>query len=241
MSKEEQLDAYFDGSLSEEEKVEFEQRLMHDPSFKEEFEFQQSLRQSLRKREHEQIREMFARENASVPTKTFRIRRFIPALIAASLLLMATIGYFLLTSPPPSDYSQLFVAYFEPYENVIHPIERGNPMEDLRSRAFYAYENQQYEDAIDLFRQLAEQQPDPYIDFYSGIVLLQLDRNKEAVDRFHRYLDLEGKLEDRATWYLALSYLKIGDTAKASVLLREIISADGYKSEQAEAILDQMD
>ena len=115
--------------------------------------------------------------------------------MAAVILLLLTIGYFTVFTPGTEAPSQLYTAYFEPYENVVHPIERGNPVQDLASSAFLAYENEDYEEAIRLFEQLAGESPDPYVDFYSGIVLLQLDRDDEAISRFLSYLDSSGSLK----------------------------------------------
>lgn len=240
MNKEELLDAWFEGKLTPEQEKQLKELMDTDEVFREEFGFRRELREALRREEHESLRKMMRDTAAEKPTAVRSIRRFIPALVAAMVIILVTIGYFIVTSPGPRP-AQLYTAYFEPYENVVHPIERGAPVQDLASRAFLAYENGDYEEAISLFEQLAGESPDPYIVFYSGIVLLQLDRDEEAIAHFLTYLDSSGSLKDRAEWYLALGYLKEGNIPRARELLSGIAGRAAYKAEESREILESLD
>lgn len=239
MSNEELLDAYFERTLSDEEEREFQRLMQEDAGFRDEFAFRQELRQALRRQEREELRNLLTGHAGK--SRQFSVRRYIPVMVAATIVLLVAIGYLIMKDTVRPDPTALYLAYFEPYENVIHPIERGNPVQDLVSRAFYAYENENYEEAIELFGQLAVQEPDPYIDFYNGIVLLQLDRDQEAVARFQEYLGSDGPLKDRAEWYLALGYLKLGELQKARELLTKLSNDKAYNAEKAGQILDKLD
>ncbi len=239
MSNEELLNAYFEGTLSPEEQREFQRLMEENPGFREDVAFRQELRQALRRQEREELRDLLSGHAAK--DRQFSIRRYIPVMVAATIVLLVAIGYLIMRETVEPDPSSLYMAYFEPYENVVHPIERGNPVQDLASRAFYAYENENYEEAIRLFGQLAEQEPDPYIDFYSGIVLLQLNRDQEAVRRFQDYLASDGPLKDRAEWYLALGYLKLGELEKARELLTGLRDEEAFNAEKAGRILYELD
>ena len=238
MDKEALINGYFENSLGQDQLKEFEQLLKTDPEFATEVDFQKELQQSLKKNERQEIKQMFRELNTEVnkpETKVFRLR---PWLAAASIALLAGIGaWMLFFNTPEINTDQLYAANFTPYENVVHPIERGTQLEDLKTRAFTAYENEDFSLALQLFDELNTKQTDGYIDFYSAIVYMQLGNHAKAIPLLKGYIDANGELKDRATWYLALSHLKQDDLEATKAELKNLIKMGSFKKEDAEKLL----
>jgi len=241
MDNEALINGYFEDNLSENEKGEFERLLNTDSEFAADFEFQKELQRSLKKEERQQIKAMFGAQNPfaeKTPTKVVRLR---PWLMAASIALLVGISAWLIFFTNTGiDAGQLYDTNFVPYENVVHPIERGAQIEDLKTKAFTAYEDEDYGNALALFKELQQKQADSYIQFYEAIVLMQLNKHQEAVPLLENYISGDGELKDRAIWYLALAYLKQGDTSKSSEQLEKLIKEDGFKAKAARQLLENL-
>ncbi|NNE77059.1 MAG: hypothetical protein HKN31_08300 [Pricia sp.] len=242
MDKEELIDGYFEGSLSQNQLDELEHFRKTDPDFASQFEFQSELQRSLKKQERKEIKEMFAEiegKRVKNGTKVIRLR---PWMAAASVALLIGIGSWLLFFDRGGlNADELYNANFAPYENVVHPIERGEQIEDLETRAFNAYEEGDYLMALELFKELQLKKNDPYIDFYKGIVLMQLNDHKNAVPLLDGYIANNGELKDRAQWYLALCHLKLNNIDESKIILGKMAAQDGFKSDAAEQLLDAIE
>lgn len=241
MDREELINGYFEASLSQDQLEEVTRLLETDSEFASEFEFQKELQVSLKKEERQDIKAMFsdlAEEKAKPQTKVFQLR---PWLVAASMALLVGLGsWFLFFNSPDLNTDELYAANFSPYDNVVQPIERGNQLEDLKTRAFTAYENEEYPEALQLFKELHTKQNDSYIDFYSAMIMMQLNKQKEAIPLLKGYIEKEGELTDRASWYLALAYLKQEDIASSKAQLKILVDKKGFKNKAAEKLLEQL-
>ena len=234
MTKEELLDAYFEGTLTDASKIMLDDLLNSDRTFREDFHFQKELRASLRKKNRKELKSYLSSIGPVSPKKITPIFRLAPWWAAASIALIIGLSswYFFFYSEPLTN-EQLYVAYYEPYENVVHPIERGKQLDDLTTRAFLAYEEGNYSLAIDLFQQVKDKQSNDYIDFYNAIVLMQLDCHTEAIPLFEAYITSNKELSDRAHWYLALCYVKVDAIEKAKEELEILIALKSYKLNSA--------
>ena len=138
-----------------------------------------------------------------------------------------------------SSTNELFANYFEPYRNVIQPLERGSGDQDEKSRAFYAYEKGDYEKAVRLFTDLFTATKEPYYLFYKANALLKLEKANEAVPLLLEHLKTKDTLSEKSTWYLALAYLKLNDKPNARITLKKVISDGKYKSKEAQKLLSE--
>jgi len=242
MDKEELINGYFEGSLSEGQLIEFESLLKTDAEFKSAFELEKELQLALKKNERKELKELFSSLNETEEKNEDKVISMRPWLAAASIALLVGIGSWLLFfNSPDLNTNQLYVANFTPYENVVHPIERGNQLEDLLSRAFTAYEDEKYTDALKLFKELNVKQNDAYIEFYEAIVLMQLNRHKEAIPLLENYIENNGELKDRAHWYLALAYLKLDDVSNSKTELGKLIKLGSFKNDAAKNLLADLE
>ncbi len=241
MDKETLINGYFENSLSQNQLMEFEQLLKTDPDFASEVDFQKELQTSLRKEERRELKSMFSNlneEEVISETKVFQLR---PWLAAASIALLVGLGsWFFFFNPSELNSDELYAANFAPYDNVVHPIERANELEDLKTQMFSAYEEQDYDLWLALIAQLTAEQKDDYIDFYSAIVYMQLGNHDKSIPLLKGYINNNGELDDRATWYLALSYLKLGEIQKSKEALKELIEMDSFKKKDAQKLLKEL-
>ena len=242
MDKEELINGYFEGSLSQVQLEEVSRLLETDAAFTADFEFQKQLQMSLKKEERREIKNMFSElssEKEASETKVIPMRTW---LAAASVALLVGLGsWFLIFNSSDINTEQLYAANFTPYDNVVSPIERGNDIEDLRTRAFTAYESEAYSEALDLFAQLKVEQDDPYIDFYEANIRMQLNQHDKAIPLLQEYIKNKGKLADRALWYLALSHLKLGEIEESKAQLKKLIELGSFKTTSSKELLAQLD
>jgi len=243
MDREELINGYFEGSLSEGQLTEFEALLKTDAEFKSVFEFEKEIQLALKKEERKEIKELFSALNDGKEKKSKgKVISMRPWLAAASIALLVGIGsWMFLFNSPNINSEQLYLTNFSPYENVVHPIERGNQMEDLLSRAFTAYEDEKYEEALTFFKDLNVKQNDAYIDFYEAIVLMQLNRHEESIPLLKNYIKNNGELKDRAHWYLALAHLKLDDVSNSKKQLEKLIQLGSFKKAAAKDLLENLE
>ncbi|WP_155600622.1 hypothetical protein [Zobellia amurskyensis] len=241
MDNEELINGYFEGSLSEEQKREFDHLFETNPDFKTDFEFQEELKRALVKSERKQLKQILSNTNVPQEKEKSQVIHLRPWLVAASLVLLVGISSWLIFfNRPDIDSQQLYASNFAPYENVVHPIERGEQLEDLKTRAFIAYENESYQQAIELFKTLNDKNNDKYIIFYEAISLMQLNKHREATPLLESYIEDNGELKDRAIWYLALTYLKLNKIEECKEQLNLLAHREGFKTKAAKNLLAEL-
>lgn len=232
---------YFEGTLSDSEREVFEYSIKNDPEFLNEFNFQKELQNTLKKEERRKTKEFLKNIDSVSTSGKGKINNRTVWLAAASIILIIGfslwIAYFNSTN---FSTEQLYSAYYKPYENVVHPLERGEETADLKSEAFLAYESGNYELALSLFNELKLQSSEAYYNFYTAIALMALEKFEEAKPLLHNYIVAEGELKDRAYWYLALTYLRLEETEKAKEQLDVLIELEGFKYNDANELKEQL-
>lgn len=244
MDKEELINGYFENSLTSAQLQELERLYSTDLDFAQQLDYEKELRKALKSNERNEIRNMF---NELKPSKEANEKKkslvvqLRPWMMAASIVLLVGIcSWLLLFNTPNQSPEELYKIHFAPYENVVHPIERGVEIEDLKTRAFTAYENEEFEKALALFKELNNKSTDSYLQFYEAIVLMQLEKHDEAIPLLENYIAADGELKQRAQWYLSLSYLKTKQLDKSKSLLMQLTRQDGFKSKEASNLLKEL-
>ncbi|MDO1499472.1 hypothetical protein Q2T40_04560 [Winogradskyella maritima] len=88
-----------------------------------------------------------------------------PWMMAASIALLVGVSSWLLFFNTQTKVRKSFIKSILPRTNVVHPIERGVEIEDLKTRAFSAYENEEFEKALALFKELNTKSTDSIFNF----------------------------------------------------------------------------
>lgn len=237
MTKDKLIEHYFSKTLSAEAQREFDHLLATDLKFKQSFKFQEDLKTVIKKEEQTQIKQELRSFETS--NKTFS-KKYLKWFVAACVIVLLSLPFWQF-GQPKLDNEALFAANFEPYENVVHPIVRGETSSSLKTKAFISYEAKDYGQALNYFDALLIESDNATISFYKANVLLQLNRYKEAIEIFEDNTELSQKLKSQQQWYLALAYIRSNNTTKATVLLNTVIESGNYKKRAAEQLLKQLD
>jgi len=236
MDKQELIAQYFLKKLSPEAKKEFDYLMETDAEFAKEVTFQKNLKTVIEKEERAavktQLKDFEAEENP-----TFNYKKWLAAASIIVLLGISSFWYF----NKSIDAEKLYTEHFEPYQNVVHPIVRGETKTDLKTEAFTAYETKKYKEALDLFDTLLKENDDETIAFYKANILLKLNKTDEAVTIFKTNLKTPDSLDAKNNWYLALAYLKLNKIENAKVILAELDTSSSFKNKRVKQLLKQLD
>ncbi|MBA5630400.1 tetratricopeptide repeat protein [Moheibacter lacus] len=225
----------FENSLTEEERVIFQNLLATDAEFKKEFEFRLQLKKAITLNEREKLREKLVQiEKNNTPRKM----RFI-WYAAASVVLF--LGFYWAFLNQNHSTEQLYQEYYEEYPNIIHSTVRsGNTENDLKNQAFMAYDNREFEKSSVLFESLYKKNKEEYALFYQANSLLSENHTEEAVKIWESNAWTE-KFADKVTWYLALAKLKQKDVESAKRLLQENLKSNRFKIQETKELLGKLD
>lgn len=238
MTKQEDLiEKYLQNRLSPEEALMVDKLLQNDMNFESELTLQTNLKKAIKKDDDDNFRNLISELESKAKIESQQTRRsYVKWLAAASIVVLLGLGYFF-TMDQTASTNELFASYFEPYRNVIQPIDRGNEQQDEKSLAFYAYEKGEYEQAIQLFTNLYNTTKESYYLFYKANSLLKLEKANEAVPILLEHIKTKDTLTEKTTWYLALAYLKLNDKPNARITLKKVIAEGKYKTTEAQKLL----
>jgi tetratricopeptide (TPR) repeat protein len=160
--------------------------------------------------------------------------------IAATIVILLSIGailYFLSIAKP--DNRQLFAEYFKPYPNVI-TVKGSN--DKLLGAGMYYYDIAKYDSAMMFYDKILKDNPkDSKVLFYKGVCFLATDEPENAIRVFNKIVpDNKSPYKSQAEWYLALAYLKSGNSVKAKELLSKI-SKRGSNNKNVKRLLRQLE
>lgn len=247
MDKEEQIDKYLKGELTEKERKDFEHKIGEDSELAEEFNFQQSMVEGVKDvfrdemlMHFDDLEKQIAKSPKTVQKSKGKIRRLVIGVIslAASVLLIIFVW---ITNKPNTE--QLFADNYTTYPNYVSNVERSNPtVKDLYATAFQQYEKGEYTKAIQDFEAiLAIDKEDSIVEFYLGLAYLE---NKDAAQALE-YLNASKQASahrfvDPALWYAALAELQLGQTEAAKTDLEVLMNKEGSYQQKAQELFKQL-
>lgn len=213
------IQRYLDGDLSEEEKLEIESQL-HLPWVQEQLDTYRTIAGGVRhygeqqaRLQVQQLEAEAARNESQQPSTTKWLFRG----MAASLLLLI-VAFPVYRQQDEQRYARLFNEHYQAYQ-ALGGATRGESDADLvLPRAFTAYHEQDFEQAIELFTQASTQEDRPYIWLYLGNAYLSNEQPEEAVKALEHvltYADVNRRTEQRTHWDLGLAYLKLNNEDSA--------------------------
>lgn len=233
MNREEIIEQYFSGELTQEGFAELEHLLEQNEGFKKEFYFQLEIQKTLTEEKRASLKERLAKlDRRSSP----RILWYRYAAVAAGILILLGLFYYRTSDP----YKKLYEANFEAYPNVVAPTVRnsGNPDDTLMAKAFNLYDNRQYGPAATAFEKLQGEDA----RFYQAMSLMALGdaQNAILVLEGHPWENSENYLT-LSHWYLGLAYLKRKEKERARSHLEVVSEANGPMSLKAKQLLAKLD
>ena len=177
------IQRYLDGDMSVEERNEFEEELAADPALKSLTDTYRNLAEGIRYHARQnawntiqQLEAGYAGEDLEIVSSRTKI--FPVYAVAASVAIIA-IAFAYIINYNFNKSNRIFEEHFTPYQTLVNGPTRGEPIShSLEERAFSAYSNENYQQAITLFHEIDALENDPMIWFYLGMQILFLPKLK---------------------------------------------------------------
>lgn len=239
------IDDFLRGVLTAEQRREVEYLLNHDENFRKELDFRKGTASAFARIRHQELKSRLAKladkqkQDAAFLHPAVKNRKRIGYAAAILAFCVVGLGFLLFIKTTPST-EELYAGYFSAYPNVILPLERSAGTPDPRSKAYALYEAEQYQQAYDLFTTL-DADTDPEALFYAALSAMEVDRIEDAIRLLGNYERTPApKLDRQAKWYLALAYIKNGETESSKELLTQLAASAGYNKDKAGALLKKL-
>jgi tetratricopeptide (TPR) repeat protein len=246
----EQIENYLAGNISPQEKARFEEQIRLDAHLAQEVEALRTARFVLKTGALLDIKEQlrgYSKELEKGDKKKGKVVFPHPWVWAVAASVVLAVGLFLWIGKGNTN-EQLFAEYYRPYPNFVAPVKMGEQdysySDTTKRKAFFAYDQGSYKDAIPLFKQCLVDQNDSVVTYYLGNAYLGANLPKEASETYLPLLQLEGKgflFFIQTQWYLSLCYLKMNRLQEARQILETIRSSKNEYSERADQLLMKLD
>ncbi len=212
MSNFDLLDRYFSNELDKSELTTLNERLKSDPEFNQEFQEMKEIRLAVKAQARQNIKSLFTdiedslnKEQLTTNHQT-AMKRILT--VAASLILMVSVSYFVLNGngqPTPQD---VFTEYYKPYTNLNGQVRgEARNTESLSNAAYSAYDAGNYALAVENFETLVEVEKTAENYFYMGISNIEIGEYEAAVKNLNTTLNNFSTFSDQSKWYLSMALL----------------------------------
>lgn len=211
----ERIEAYLLGRMDDTARTAFEQAMNADESLRDEVDLQRKLMATVEAGAF--LASNPFEEKAKVRPMFSRVKKWYMA--AAVLIIAGSAAFFIWQQNQEKD---LYARYFQP--------DPGLPvvMSSTDAYTFYdgmvSYKEGQFNDAITKWESLGRAQG--YTDtlqYYMGMAHIHISKYAEATTHLQTVAENnKSAFRERATWYLALVYIKLGDKASAARWLKLI-------------------
>ncbi len=229
-----EIDKYLNGELTEKELSLFKEKLKNDSDFAKEVKLYQKIESTLtskfsNSKEENDLRNtledlslVFSEKEQRVKSekrkvkqesKVFSLKRYSKYMVAASLVLLATILWKNSIKPTYSDFA---------IHNRIDLVVRGNSDKHLIN-AQDAFNSKNYTEAEKELRTIISlDRTKVELQLYLGICLLEQNEYKKAESILEKIKNGKSIYKNKAIWYLSLSKLKQKDYTSCKVYLKQI-------------------
>ena len=244
------IEQYLAGRSSKKEKEELEKRLQEDSAFNALFEDVKKMIRGVELSARNELLNKLRETEKGLPDiamerkpKVVRIRRLKYAIaVAATIALLIGSVYTILTTRDDGSRENYLTNYYAPYPNIIHPVQRAEDtlMTD-EELAYYYYESEQYEKALEMFLKLEEDSV--YSEstlFYLANIYMALGNYEEAIEKFNTLLNDSIVFENQTRWYLSLCYLESKNFDSAEKQLEQITKSENSYNEKAVELLGKV-
>lgn len=234
MDKETLISNYFEKTLSTEEQKQFDFLMETDADFAKEVAFQKKVKRAITSAERTALKKKLqAFEETKPKVKSFKVWY-----VAASIVLICGLGFYFTQQSTTTIYDD----YYQSYPNVVAPTVRGENSNDIKSKAFFEYDNGNYAKALTLFSKLYETEKEDYSLFYKSLSFMELKRYNEALTSFEQFdLQKNNGFTPYVKWYKALTLVKLEQEEKALVLLQELANSTNPMQKIAKELVTELE
>lgn len=233
------IDRYLSGAMSTAEKGAFELRLQSDSDLKSTLIEYENVHAMLRDAGRLDLKDTLEGFEDQSPTKKIVplwIKRVVP-LAAVFVLFLGTYQYF---------WSQKTMTGVEAYDKHFELYEAPSALRDMDAaglvnwkKALSAYENENYEQAIELFSIAEMEIPDYLKNYYIGLSEMAKTAPdfEKAIQNFDTVLKTDNDYNQQAQWYRGLAHLRVEAFDDAMEAFQHIVENKSYKYQSAEKLL----
>ncbi len=199
-----------EGELNEEEQVVFDEKLMQSEDFKKEFKLQKEIlahtEAHIKSNLKAEMLADFRSINQTESAKVIPLKRFYYYAAAASVVVI--IGVFSILNLNSSSSSELYTAYYAPYDGIVNTRSDGA----LSSVGLSLYEQRNYEEALEIILQShkIKDVTDGQRKLLIANCYLNLEQPGKSLEFLKQIAETESQLiKDNAKWYQVMSYLQL--------------------------------
>lgn len=252
MELEQKIAAYLSGDLEGEALAAFQRELEEDPTLQKEVQAYQEVDaflgegnwpDSASEKDRMDYAEALQRLQANgVPDKIDQVfndpaKRTFPywTAIAASVSVVL-LGFIWFYLRPAASPQELYLSYYDPTE-LPSFTERGTSEEDEIVRLYKAGAYNQFVESVSSVDDIKME-----LRLYYGVSLLETGQEEQAKEVFARYANSTLLDAPKGYWYLGLTYLKQGNTAKALDSFAQLQqSGTNFKRTETEELIGELE
>jgi hypothetical protein len=239
------IDAYLMNYLNHEEQEFIEEQMAGDSRFKNEIKLNREINEAILEKDISQLR-VSLKKLSDEEKPTTSIRKFIPSSFrltpariigaAASLAAIISAGTIIINQQQ-SSAGELYQKFYQPYEST--GLYRSSSVMAREMTGIDLYNQGNYSGALEQFSNvLKENAEHPMCNFYSGLSYQEMEEYRKAIHHYQLVIDEKDNLFiEQAEWYMALSYLKTDNQARAFSIFNQILDKNGYYSNDAQEII----
>lgn len=229
------IESYFNQTLSEEERSEFERRCVEDTAFAHDVAFYVAARESLRENLLQQKQTTWQQNKVEEEPFIPRLKRSFTSrwisYAAAACLVLAVSVYLFETNSAPSRLADNFIK--SNYNTLSQNMSADS---DALALGKTAYNEKKYDDALSYFKSVEQHDGEnSEAKQYTGLAYLQKDEYDSAIKQFDELSSMR-IFSNPGDFLKAVSLMKRnkpGDKEKAKLLLQKVISQREEYIEQA--------
>lgn len=228
-----------EGDLTEAEKITFEEKLQQSEEFSKEVKLQKEIlahtEAHLRSKRKVEMLADFRSISEEESTKTIPVWRYFLYAAAAVIII---IGLFSIFNISPSGTSEIYAAYYKPYDGVVNT--RGTDSEVFKGITLYQQGN--YQQALNLILQSEEipEITDGQKNLLIANCLLNLDQAGKSIEYLNQISKDENQLiTENTKWYLAMSYLALDNLKAAREQLENLSNSQSAYAKKSSQLLEE--
>ena len=253
---------FLQDQLSDADKNAIRSQAATDKLFSEEIEFQKKAAQAIRDAEYLRMKKILQHEDKlekqaesdakeSVngkknDTKFALLTNWKKYAVAALFATVCFSGWWLFLRQTPE---KLFVAEFKPYENILANEYGMVERDEMKAKtevdqAFFDLKQRKYAIAAAEFDHLAAGKTDPRFKFWQAQALAADGQSGSAISILKKFADdPKSPFFGAAHWYIALAYLRVGDSPNAKNWLEKITGDPAIfeRKKEAAELLKKLD
>jgi hypothetical protein len=244
----EDIERYINNELSSDEMASFETVLSTSQKLQQEIDLIKDINRALGEDDVMRLRnnlQKIASQINDEKTKErsfvgkFNLRRMLASAVAASIIILLGVSG-LLSKHQSAD--EIYQKYYAKYE-ITGTVRSANTNQNNSfSLALQKFENKEYTEALMLFKQVAENNPENMAShFYSGVSFQETGKYNNAIEEYNTVIQNKDNLfTEQAQWYTGLCLLQINDNKKAYKQFKKIAESKGFYQDKANEILKKI-